>query len=129
MEATVAMRLIMGLDYRDFITVGLLYKRLQPNPSSEGPLNLVPDNWIYVQEAGVKVGRLQIFNNWSPYMVRDANTVWIGLEYFCREGDELWQMSDDQLVRLAVKEMNLLRLAGRCGHTNAQGLSGVLRLV
>jgi protoporphyrinogen oxidase len=110
-----------GLDYRDFITVGLLYKRLQPNPSGEGPLNLVPDNWIYVQEAGVKVGRLQIFNNWSPYMVRDANTVWIGLEYFCREGDELWQMPDDQLIRLAVQEMHLLRLA-----VPADNLDGVV---
>lgn len=100
-----------GLDYRDFITVGLLYKRLLPNPSGKGPLNLVPDNWIYVQEAGVKVGRLQIFNNWSPYMVRDSNSVWIGLEYFCREGDDLWQMPDDELVRLGVEEMQRLRLA------------------
>jgi protoporphyrinogen oxidase len=100
-----------GLDYRDFITVGLLYKRLLPNPSGQGPLNLVPDNWIYVQEAGVKVGRLQIFNNWSPYMVRDPDTVWIGLEYFCREGDELWQMSDEALVRLGIEEMHHLRLA------------------
>jgi protoporphyrinogen oxidase len=105
-----------GLDYRDFITVGLLYKRLLPTPSGQGPLNLVPDNWIYVQEAGVKVGRLQIFNNWSPYMVRDSNTVWIGLEYFCREGDELWQMSDDDLVRLGVEEMQRLRLADPGDH-------------
>jgi protoporphyrinogen oxidase len=105
-----------GLDYRDFITVGLLYKRLLPTPSGEGPLNLVPDNWIYVQEAGVKVGRLQIFNNWSPYMVRDSNTVWIGLEYFCREGDELWQMPDDDLVRLGVEEMRRLRLADTSDH-------------
>jgi protoporphyrinogen oxidase len=100
------------LDYRDFITVGLLYRRLLPTPSGEGTLNLVPDNWIYVQEAGVKVGRLQIFNNWSPYMVRDPDTVWIGLEYFCREGDKLWQMSDEDLVRLGVEEMRQLRLAG-----------------
>jgi len=99
-----------GLDYRDFITVGLLYRRLLPTPSGQGPLNLVPDNWIYVQEAGVKVGRLQIFNNWSPHMVRDSNTAWIGLEYFCREGDELWRMPDKDLVRLGVEEMRRLRL-------------------
>jgi len=100
-----------GLDYRDFITVGLLYRRLAPNPSGQGPLNLVPDNWIYVQESGVSVGRLQIFNNWSPYMVKDRDTVWIGLEYFCREDDGLWRMSDDQLKRLGVEEMRKLRLA------------------
>jgi len=105
-----------GLDYRDFITVGLLYKRLLPTPSGHGPMNLVPDNWIYVQEAGVKVGRLQIFNNWSPYMVRDSNSVWIGLEYFCREGDELWQMPDDHLVKLGVEEMQRLRLADSADH-------------
>ena len=100
-----------GLDYRDFITVGLLYRRLLPTPSAQGAQNLVPDNWIYVQESGVKVGRLQVFNNWSPYMVRDADTVWIGLEYFCREGDELWQTPDRELVRLGVEEMRRLRLA------------------
>jgi protoporphyrinogen oxidase len=105
-----------GLDYRDFITVGLLYKRLLPTPSGQGPLNLVPDNWIYVQEAGVKVGRLQIFNNWSPFMVHDHDTVWIGLEYFCREGDELWQMADDDLVRLGIEEMQRLRLADSADH-------------
>jgi len=92
-----------GLEYRDFITVGLLYRRLARDP--------VPDNWIYVQEAGVKVGRLQIFNNWSPYLVRDPQTVWIGMEYFCREGDELWTTSDAELQRLGVAEMQRLRLA------------------
>jgi len=92
-----------GLEYRDFITVGLLYRRLARDP--------VPDNWIYVQEAGVKVGRLQIFNNWSPYLVRDPRTVWIGMEYFCREGDGLWTMSDAELQRLGVAEMQRLQLA------------------
>lgn len=100
-----------GLEYRDFITVGLLYRRLMPNPSGEGELNLVPDNWIYVQERGVKVGRLQIFNNWSPYMVRDARTVWIGMEYFCREGDDLWNLPDAEMQRLGVAEMQQLKLA------------------
>jgi protoporphyrinogen oxidase len=92
-----------GLEYRDFITVGLLYRRL----SREA----MPDNWVYIQEPGVKVGRLQIFNNWSPYMVKDPDTVWVGLEYFCREGDELWTQSDDALRRLGVEEMGRLRLA------------------
>ena len=100
-----------GLEYRDFITVGLLYRRLSQNPAGQGPLNLVPDNWIYVQEGGVKVGRLQVFNNWSPYLVRDPDTVWIGMEYFCREGDALWAMSDRELQRLGVTEMQHLKLA------------------
>jgi protoporphyrinogen oxidase len=92
-----------GLEYRDFVTVGLLYRKLAREP--------VPDNWIYVQEAGVKVGRLQIFNNWSPYLVRDPATVWIGMEYFCREGDALWTLPDAEMLRLGVAEMQQLRLA------------------
>ena len=105
-----------GLEYRDFITVGLLYRRLMPNPGGKGERNIVPDNWIYVQEPGVKVGRLQIFNNWSPHMVRDEDTVWIGMEYFCREGDELWRMLDADLVGLGVREMERLRLAAAGDH-------------
>jgi protoporphyrinogen oxidase len=105
-----------GLEYRDFIIVGLLYRRLMRNPAGHGALNLVPDNWIYVQEAGVKVGRLQIFNNWSPYMVRDPATVWIGMEYFCREGDELWNTADGELLRLGLAEMEKLRLAQPADH-------------
>ena len=97
-----------GLEYRDFITVGLLYRRLARAP--------MPDNWIYVQEPGVKVGRLQVFNNWSPYLVRDPGTAWIGLEYFCREGDALWTMTDDALRALGVEEMRALRLADPAEH-------------
>jgi protoporphyrinogen oxidase len=100
-----------GLEYRDFVIVGVLYRRLMRNPVGRGPLNLVPDNWIYVQEPGVKVGRLQIFNNWSPYLVREPGTVWIGMEYFCREGDALWATTDAELKRLALKEMRQLKLA------------------
>jgi protoporphyrinogen oxidase len=91
-----------GLVYRDFITVGLLLRRLKPRDRDGEPIR---DNWIYVQEADVKVGRLQIFNNWSPYMVRDAGSVWIGLEYFCNEGDEMWRMPDDAFIRFAVSEL------------------------
>jgi protoporphyrinogen oxidase len=100
-----------GLQYRDFVIVGVLYRRLMVNPVGRGPLNLVPDNWIYIQEPGVKVGRLQVFNNWSPHLLQDDQTVWIGMEYFCTEGDELWQTADDELKRLALREMRLLRLA------------------
>jgi protoporphyrinogen oxidase len=99
-----------GLQYRDFVIVGLLYRRLLPSAAGRGPLNLVPDNWIYVQEPGVRVGRLQVFNNWSPYLVSDPDTVWIGMEYFCSEGDELWQMPDAQLAKLGVEELHKLNL-------------------
>lgn len=87
-----------GLMYRDFFTVGLLVKKMKVGD--------VRDNWIYIQEADVKVGRLQIFNNWSPYLVADPNLKWIGLEYFCNEGDDLWNMPDEQLKELGKKEMD-----------------------
>jgi protoporphyrinogen oxidase len=67
---------------------------------------LVPDNWVYIQERDVKVGRLQIFNNWSPYMVADMSKVWIGLEYFCNEGDALWSKTDPEFVRFAIDELH-----------------------
>ena len=97
-----------GLPYRDFVTVGLLVNRLDlENRTKIKTLgNIVPDCWIYVQETNVKLGRIQIFNNWSPYMVKDPeHTVWIGLEYFCREGDDFWCMSDDECIELAAKEL------------------------
>jgi protoporphyrinogen oxidase len=100
-------RVADGLPYRDFMTVGLLVKRLllkdRGKPREKD--GLIKDNWIYVQETDVKVGRLQIFNNWSPYMVKDPATVWIGLEYFCNEGDELWSMPDCDLLDFAVEEV------------------------
>lgn len=100
------------LQYRDFITVGVLYKKLMPTKEAINPrTNLVPDNWIYIQEPGVKVGRLQIFNNWSPYMVQDPETVWVGLEFFAKEDDDLWSMNDDALKALALREMAQLKLA------------------
>ena len=86
------------LAYRDFITVGLLYK------VTDLPRTL-KDNWIYIQEPGVQVGRVQVFNNWSPYMVAEENTVWLGLEFFLKDTDSLWSQSDDQLKELAQKEM------------------------
>ena len=96
-----------GLVYRDFITVGLLLKRLRTPGRTKTPAadGLIPDCWIYVQEPDVKVGRIQIFNNWSPYLVADPDTVWIGLEYFCTEGDDLWCMPDAALSGLAEREL------------------------
>ncbi len=96
-----------GLIYRDFITVGLLLNRLQiQNETNIKTLNnLIPDTWIYIQERDVKLGRLQIFNNWSPYLISDRNKVWIGLEYFCNEGDSLWNMEDNKLIQFATDEL------------------------
>jgi protoporphyrinogen oxidase len=97
-----------GLQYRDFITVGLLLNKLKiKNETRITTLNgLVPDNWIYIQERDVKVGRLQIFNNWSPYMVSDIEKVWLGLEYFCNEGDQLWSMKDDEFIKFTIDELH-----------------------
>ena len=67
---------------------------------------LVPDNWIYIQEPDVSLGRLQVFNNWSPWLVRDPSTVWLGLEYFCNEGDALWSLSDENMLALARAELS-----------------------
>lgn len=96
-----------GLAYRDFITVGLLLEKLKiANETKIRTINnIVPDNWIYIQERNVKLGRLQIFNNWSPYMVSDGKTVWIGMEYYCNEGDELWNKSDDEFAQFAIDEL------------------------
>lgn len=96
-----------SLPYRDFITVGLLAKKMRANPQARSSsLNhMPPDNWIYIQENDVKVGRLQIFNNWSPGMVADQTKIWMGLEYFCNEGDELWSLSDEELKTLGKSEM------------------------
>jgi protoporphyrinogen oxidase len=93
------------LQYRDFLTIGLLFSRLKT------PSGSLPDNWIYVQEEDVKVGRIQIFNNWSPYLVENPDTIWLGLEYFCQEGDELWSMNNQDLIHLGINELTSLGLA------------------
>ena len=103
-----AAEIAAGLPYRDFVTVGLLLDKLNlRNETGIKTLgNIVPDCWIYVQDVGVKLGRIQIFNNWSPYLVKDPqNTVWIGLEYFCDEGDDFWNMDEKSCVELAVSEL------------------------
>lgn len=97
-----------GLPYRDFITVGLLVDRLKlKNETDRRTLgDIVPDCWIYVQERDVRMGRIQIFNNWSPYLVQDpAHSVWLGLEYFCSEGDDLWTMPDADFLQMAESEL------------------------
>lgn len=95
-----------GLQYRDFLTVGLLLKSLHVIERGKQPQGAVPDNWIYIQEGDVRVGRVQIFNNWSPHMVQDPeNTVWIGLEYFVNEGGDLWVKDDRELIALGIAEL------------------------
>lgn len=91
------------LPYRDFFTVGLLVKKMTGAVTPS-------DNWIYVQEPDVHIGRIQIFNNWSPALVADPANVWLGLEYFCTEGDSLWSMADDRLIAMASAEMAKLGL-------------------
>jgi protoporphyrinogen oxidase len=91
-----------GLMYRDFITVGLLANKLKV---AEKDGSVLKDNWIYVQEPDVLVGRLQIFNNWSPWLVANAENVWIGLEYFCNDTDALWKLSDEEMAKFAIAEV------------------------
>ncbi len=99
-----------GLKYRASIMVGLLLKKLRiKNQTKIRTVDgIPPDNWIYIQEREVKLGRLQIFNNWSPYLVKDHNTVWIGLEYFCDEKDKMWNKSDRGLSNMAINELTLI---------------------
>lgn len=97
-----------GLPYRDFVTVGLLLSswNLKNDTNMASLKDMVPDCWIYVQDADVKLGRIQVFNNWSPYMVQDIeHTIWIGLEYFCNEHDEFWNMNEEDCVDHAIHEL------------------------
>jgi protoporphyrinogen oxidase len=94
-----------GLVYRDFVTVGLLVRDLKiKDPSPDGPQR-IRDNWIYIQEPEVLLGRLQVFNNWSPYLVADPRNVWLGLEYFCNETDYIWTCPEQEMIDLATKEL------------------------
>ena len=108
-----ARRAAAGLEYRAFVTAGLLYSRITAKNKSKIPAmpGLVPDTWIYVQEPQVKVGRLQVFNNWSPYLVSKPGAIWLGLEFFCNEGDEFWNMRDADISQLAVKELQSVNFA------------------
>ncbi|MBP5246826.1 MAG: NAD(P)/FAD-dependent oxidoreductase [Fibrobacter sp.] len=109
-------RIANGLVYRDFMTVGLLLDSIDIlNPAKPGTpeskLKFVADNWIYVQESDVKLGRIQVFNNWSPYLVADPSKVWIGLEYFVNEGDSMWNMADKDFIDFAVAELEKIHVA------------------
>ena len=100
-------RVAKGLPFRDFITVGILAKKLkienQTNRKTKG--NIVPDNWIYIQEPDVKVCRLQIFNNWSPYLVKDEDNIWVGMEYVVSEKDGVWKLSDEKMAQFGIDEL------------------------
>jgi protoporphyrinogen oxidase len=89
-----------ALAYRDFLTVALMVRQA----------DMFPDNWIYVHDPGVKLGRIQNFNNWSPQMVPGKGVTCLGLEYFCFEGDGMWTMSDEELIELGKSEMEALGL-------------------
>jgi protoporphyrinogen oxidase len=103
------------LPYRDFMTAGLLVRRmLTRSATGAGAANgMPPDNWIYIQEPDVKIGRLQVFNNWSPALVADPQTIWLGLEYFCREGDGLWSMDDPAFLDFAAGELEKIGMIDR----------------
>jgi protoporphyrinogen oxidase len=110
------LRVADGLPYRDFMTAGLLLRRMtlpgdRRTLASEN--GMPPDNWIYVQEPDVKIGRIQVFNNWSPSMVADPRTIWLGLEYFCDEGDDLWSMRDGQFIDFAAHELAKIGMIDR----------------
>ncbi|MDO4965860.1 MAG: NAD(P)/FAD-dependent oxidoreductase [Lachnospiraceae bacterium] len=106
-------RIAEGLPYRDYMTLGVLVSKinLKNHTDIKTMNNIVPDCWVYVQDRTVKLGRFQIYNNWSPYMVSDIeNTVWIGLEYFVNEGDEFWNMTEAEFSEVGIKEMISLGL-------------------
>ncbi|GAC1667995.1 MAG: NAD(P)/FAD-dependent oxidoreductase [Steroidobacteraceae bacterium] len=109
-------RIVLNLPYRDFVTAGLLVRRMNcatgPRDASR-PNGMPPDNWIYIQEPDVRIGRLQVFNNWSPALVADPATIWLGLEYFCSEGDDLWNMSDAPFIDFAAAELEKIGLIDR----------------
>ncbi len=97
-----------GLQYRDFINVGILLKQLS---NKEGQRLDLKDNWIYIQERDVKVGRLMIYNNWGSGMIKDPNTTWIGMEYFCNKTDAFWAESDEDIQQFAIRELQQMDLA------------------
>jgi len=99
-------RISDGLVYRDFVEVGLLVDKLKVGDDTPTGKQLIKDNWIYIQESDVLVGRMQVWNNWGPGMVADHSKVWIGCEYFCYCTDPIWAMSDEQIIKLAGEELD-----------------------
>ena len=105
-----------GLPYRDFVTVGILLNEMNlTNHTKFATINnIVPDCWIYVQDPGIKMGRIQVFNNWSPYMVKDPqNTIWMGLEYFCDSGDAYWNMTKEEWGSFALQELKKMNIVSQ----------------
>ncbi|MGN0307272.1 MAG: NAD(P)/FAD-dependent oxidoreductase [Lachnospiraceae bacterium] len=106
-------RIAAGLPYRDYMTLGVLLPKINLKNKTEIKTigNIVPDCWVYVQDRRVKLGRFQIYNNWSPYMIKDLeNTIWIGLEYFVNEGDSFWNMTEEEFSQVGIREMIQLGL-------------------
>ncbi len=104
------------LPYRDFMTAGLLLRRMKSSADAGDKRlrnGMPPDNWIYIQEPDVRMGRLQVFNNWSPALVADPATIWLGLEYFCSAADDLWSMDDGRFVDFAAAELEKIGLIDR----------------
>jgi len=102
-----------GLQYRDFINVGVLLKQLSTPGKTAGQYEklVLKDNWIYIQESDVKVGRLMIYNNWGGGMIKDKSTVWIGMEYFCHKEDTFWAQDDETIRVQAILELEKMGLA------------------
>jgi len=101
------------LPYRDFITAGLLLNRMNLRGPGTRANGMPPDNWIYIQEPDVRIGRLQVFNNWSPSMVANPDCIWLGLEYFCGVGDDLWSMTDPAFIDFAALELEKIGMIDR----------------
>jgi len=109
------MHVAQNLPYRDFVTAGLLLHRMRSG-AGQGDVvgnGMPPDNWIYIQEPDVKIGRLQVFNNWSPALVANPEQIWVGLEYFCGENDELWATDDASFIDFSARELEKIGLIDR----------------
>jgi len=105
-DGTHIAQIAADLPYRSFMTAGLLLRSMRGRPTPA-------DNWIYIQEPDVRIGRLQIFNNWSPALIADPKNVWLGLEYFCDQGDDLWVMENGQFLDFATGELEKIGLIDR----------------
>ena len=102
-----------GLEYRDLVLVGLVVETMKVGDERADGSRMIDDNWVYVQDPAAQVGRLQVYNNWSPYMVAGENKVFLGLEYFCDRSDPLWQLDDSDIIDKAADELALIGLIDR----------------
>lgn len=102
------LKIAQGLPYRDYMTLGVLVSKINLKNTTKIKTinNIIPDCWVYVHDRRVKMGRFQVYNNWSPYLIKDINnTIWLGLEYFTNEGENLWNMSEESFAKLCIDEM------------------------